>query len=311
MLAYSGFAGRKVALLGGDRRQEYLGLRLAALGAEVSLAKRRPPRAAGLHHSTVVAEALTGASVMVCPMAPFSSVGRIWSEDPEDVLVLSASDFSLLASPALAFAGSFPPSLADEARRAGCDPIALNELDEVAILNSIPTAEGAVLMALERTTVTIHGSSCLVLGYGRTGQTMAATLRALGAHVTVVARRPESRARATTSGCRARGFDELPEAARGARFVFNTVPAMVLVGDVLSRLHPQAVVVDLASGQGGTDFAAAGTLGLAAVLAPGLPGRVAPETAAGYLAAIIERIAAEQPWPEAVTGRGVGFESAG
>ncbi len=287
------FAGRKVALVGGDRRNDYLGQRLGELGAEVWIARRRAPRIPGVRHATSIADAMLRASVLVCPMPPFGPVGRVWSDDPEDAFTITGREFGLMMSPSLAFAGSFPPALAAEARRAGCEPIALGEMDEIAILNSIPTAEGAILMALERTTVTIHGSRCLVVGYGRTGQTMASTLRALGGDVAVVARRPEARARALAAGCRAVDFGGLAQAAAGARFVFNTVPALVLTGDVLSRLHPSAVVVDLASGQGGTDFAAAGTLGLSAVLAPSLPGRVTPETAAGYLIDVIVRLAAE------------------
>ncbi len=288
-----GLGGHKVALVGGDRRNDYLGRALNTLGAEVWVARRKAPEGPGLHHCAGVAEAMAGASVLVCPMPPFGPAGRVWSDDPEDVLALTGRDFALMTAPSLAFSGAFPPALASEARRAGCEPISLGDLDEVAILNSIPTAEGAIWMALERTTVTIHDSRSLVLGYGRIGQTLAQTLRALGAHVTVVARRPEARARAVACGCEAVGFDGLARAATGARFAFNTVPALVLVGDVLSRLHPRAVVVDVASGEGGTDFSAASTLGLAAVLAPSLPGRVAPETAAGYLANIIARQVAE------------------
>lgn len=289
-----GLGGHKVALLGGDRRNDYLGRVLGEFGAEAWLARRRAPQAPGIRHCTSVAEAAAGASILVCPMPPFGPVGQVWSDDPEDALTVTGHEFALMTNPSLVFAGSFPPALAAQARRAGCEPIPFGDMDEVAILNSIPTAEGAILMALERTTVTIHGSGALVLGYGRTGQTLASTLRALGARVTVVARRPESRARAVASGCEAIAFDDLPRAATGVRFAFNTVPALVLVGDVLSRLHPQAVVVDLASGPGGTDFVAAGTLGLAAVLAPSLPGRVAPETAAGYLADVIVRTVAER-----------------
>jgi dipicolinate synthase subunit A len=288
------FGGRKIVLVGGDRRHDYLGRRLAALGAQVWLVRRRAPRRPGLTHTNDLPDALAGASVLICPMPPFGALGRVWSEDPEDVLTMSGREFGLLARPSLVFAGSFPSALLLEARRAGCEAIALGDLDEVAILNSIPTAEGALLLALERTTVTLHGSPSLVLGYGRTGQTLGQVLAALGSVVTVVARRPESRARAIAGGCRTCDFSDLAEAAEGCRFVFNTVPAMVLVGDVLSRLHPDAVVVDLASGQGGTDFSAAGTLGIAAVLAPSLPGRVAPETAAAYLSDIIARLAAER-----------------
>ncbi len=286
-------ASFKVAIVGGDRRNDYLAPRLAELGAEVWLARRRAPRLQGARHSPSLADALREARILVCPMPPFGPGGRVWSDDPEEFLSVTGQELALLASPSLAFAGSFPPALVAEARQAGCATVALADMDEVAILNSIPTAEGAILMALERTTVTIHGSRAVVLGYGRTGQTLAQALTGLGAKVVVVARRPESQARALAAGCEAAGFGDLARAVNGARFIFNTVPALVLVGDVLSRVHPRAVVIDLASGEGGTDFAAAGALGLAAVLAPSLPGRVAPETAAGYLADVIVRTARE------------------
>lgn len=287
-------AGRKIALIGGDRRSDYLGARLAEFSSEVVVARRRPPRLPGPHHVRDVATAVRGASVLVCPMSRFGPGGRVWSEDPEDFLALTPQELALLERPSIAFAGSFSPELAAAAGRVSCEPVSLADLDELAIANSVPTAEGAILMALERTTVTLHGSRAVVLGYGRTGQTMAATLHALGAKVTVVARRAASQARAIASGCEAAvGFDRLAEAVTGARFVFNTIPSLVLVGNVLSRLHPSAVIVDLASGEGGTDFAAAGTLGLTAVLAPALPGRVAPETSAAYLADIIIRLSAE------------------
>lgn len=290
----SPFSGRKVTLACGDRRDDYLGERLAELGADVWLLRRRPPRAAGMRHTSDPAEGLGGASVLVCPMPPFGPGGRVWSEDPEDRLFLTGPEFGLLARPSVVFAGSFPPELAAAAREAGCVTVSLAESDEVAVLNSIPTAEGAILLALERTTVTIRDSSCVVVGYGRCGQTLAQTLVGMGGRVRAVARRPEARARAKAAGCETFGFDELAVAVTGARFVFNTVPALVLVGDILSRAHPGAVIVDLASAPGGTDFEAAASVGVTAVLAPALPGRVAPESAASYLADVIFRVVSER-----------------
>jgi dipicolinate synthase subunit A len=290
----STFSGLKTTLVGGDRRYDFLGETLADLGSDVWLLRRRPARAATLTHSRSLAKALEGAHVLICPMTPFGSRGRVWSEDPEEAIFLTGDDFARLASPSIAFAGSFPPEWAPRAAKAGTELIALSDLDEIAIMNSIPSAEGAVLMALERTTVTIHGSRALVLGFGRTGQTLAATLSGMGARVLAVVRRPETRARALACGFDVAWFKDLAAAAAGARFVFNTVPARVLDADVLSRVHPRAVIIDLASGQGGTDFEAARVLGLAAVLAPGLPGRVAPETAAACLAEVVIRIMTER-----------------
>ena len=280
-------SGLKTTLVGGDRRYDFLGATLADLGAEVLLLRRRPPRSATLTCSKNMARALGGSSVLICPMTPFGSRGRVWSEDPEDAIFLTPHDLGRLASPSLVFAGSFPPEWGPRAANTGCELVALGDLDEIAILNSVPSAEGAVLLALERTTVTIHSSRSRVVGFGRTGQTLATTLAGMGARVCVVARRPEARARALACGLEAAGFCDLAEAAKDARFIFNTVPAPVLDAGVLSRVHRRVVIIDLSSGEGGTDFEAARVLGLTAVLAPGLPGRVAPETAASCLAGVV------------------------
>ena len=213
--------GRKVALIGGDRRNDYLGQRLAELGAQVWLARRRAPRAPGLRQATSLADALLGAGILICPMPPFGPLGRVWSDDPEDAFAIDGRGFALLERPSLVFAGSFPPALALEAGRAGCELISLGEMEEMSILNSIPTAEGAILMALERTTVTLHGSRAVVLGYGRTGQTLANALTGLGARVTVVARRPESRARPSPPAARLRTSATWPRPPR-ANASFST-----------------------------------------------------------------------------------------
>ena len=61
--------------------------------------------------------------------------------------------------------------------------------------------------------------------------------------------------------------------------VVNTVPAQVLSAEVLARLRPESLIVDLASRPGGTDFEAARRLGHRAIHALSLPAACAPETA--------------------------------
>lgn len=51
----------------------------------------------------------------------------------------------------------------------------------MAVLNAIPTAEGAIQIAMEEMPVTIHGSKALVLGFGRVGKTLAKMLDGIGA----------------------------------------------------------------------------------------------------------------------------------
>jgi len=62
--------------------------------------------------------------------------------------------------------------------------------EELALLNAVPTAEGALEIAMRELPVTLWGAKCLVAGFGRIGKYLARSLAALGAHVTVSARKP-------------------------------------------------------------------------------------------------------------------------
>ncbi|NLT20345.1 MAG: dipicolinic acid synthetase subunit A, partial [Syntrophomonadaceae bacterium] len=73
-------------------------------------------------------------------------------------------------------------------------------------------------------------------------------------------------------------------------FVYNTIPNMILTKDVLTHANPDILIIDLATQPGGTDFEAANQLGLKAILAPGLPGKVAPVYAGKILAQVIPRL---------------------
>ena len=50
--------------------------------------------------------------------------------------------------------------------------------EELSIANAIPTAEGAIEIALSETPFTLHKSRCLVIGYGRIGKILADRLHA-------------------------------------------------------------------------------------------------------------------------------------
>jgi dipicolinate synthase subunit A len=89
-------------------------------------------------------------------------------------------------------------------------------------------------------------------------------------------------------------FHQLSKSLREADVIFNTVPSMVLTAEMLENVSPEAVIIDIASAPGGTDFHAANRLMIKAVLAPGLPGRVAPKTAGRILAATILGFLAEE-----------------
>ncbi len=155
--------------------------------------------------------------------------------------------------------------------------------EELAVLNAIPTAEGAIQIAMEELPITLHNARVLVIGFGRLGKALAPRLRALGARVWVSARRYEQRAAAESMGLDSEGMERLADWLCSYDLVFNTVPAPVLGLEELAALKGGALVVDLASRPGGVDMDAAATLGVRVVWALSLPGKVAPVTSGRYI----------------------------
>ena len=159
--------------------------------------------------------------------------------------------------------------------------------------NALPTAEGAIQIAMEELPITLHDARVLVIGFGRLGRTLAPRLRALGARVWVSARRYEQRAAAESMGLGSEGMHRLPDWLCGYDLVLNTVPAPVLGVEELAALKERALVIDLASRPGGVDMDAAATLGVRVIWALSLPGKVAPVTAGRYIKDTIYHIMEE------------------
>jgi dipicolinate synthase subunit A len=88
-------------------------------------------------------------------------------------------------------------------------------------------------------------------------------------------------------------LDDLVRQARDVDLLFNTIPTMIVTAQVIAALPPHAVVIDLASQPGGTDFRYAEKRGIKALLAPGLPGIVAPKTAGRIMANSLAQIILE------------------
>ena len=151
--------------------------------------------------------------------------------------------------------------------------------EELAVANAVPTVEGAIQIAMEELPVTIHGSRVLVIGYGRVGKLAAQRFAALGARVSVAARKYDQLAWAQAFGFDTEQVGQLAGWLCGYDLVVNTVPARVLAEAELGDLKPECLVIDLASKPGGVDLDAASRLNRRVVWALSLPGKVAPVTA--------------------------------
>lgn len=144
--------------------------------------------------------------------------------------------------------------------------------------NAVPTAEGAVQIALEELPITLQGARVLVLGFGRVGKLCAHRFGQLGAQVTVAARKWADLAWAEAYGYHSTQIHQLKGWLCGYDLIVNTVPGQVLDRDHLLDLEKHCLVIDLASKPGGVDLKAATQLGIQVIWALSLPGKVAPVT---------------------------------
>jgi dipicolinate synthase subunit A len=168
--------------------------------------------------------------------------------------------------------------------------VQLFERDDVAIYNSIPTVEGTIMIVIQHTDFTIHSSRVAVLGLGRVGMSVARAFSALGAKVKVGARRSEHIARITEMGLHPFHLNDLEKEVTDIDVCINTIPHMVVTASVISKMPAHTLIVDLASKPGGTDFRYAEKRGIKALLAPGLPGIVAPKTAGQIVANVLAQL---------------------
>ncbi len=157
-------------------------------------------------------------------------------------------------------------------------------VDEPFILyNTVPTAEGALQLLMEHSPDTVFGSSIAIVGFGRVAQQTAHLLRAVGAHVTVFARSKDARVKAEILGFRTGDILNILHNHHQYNAVLNTVPKLLFTSTSLQTASKNTQFMELASSPGGFDTEALRHNELSYIPAGGLPGKVAPRTAAKYI----------------------------
>jgi dipicolinate synthase subunit A len=284
-------SGVKIAVLGGDDRELVLIPELIKLGMTINLVGYpEMPGLAGVNRCESIETALQDVQAVIMPMPGTDASGVVRAVYSKQPLVLYEKHMQQLPPGTPLIIGVARPFLREWSARYRLRLTEISDLDHVAIMNSIPSAEGAIQIAMQELPITIHGSRSWVLGFGRVGQTLARMLKALGAYTTVCARKSSDLARIWEMGYQAVRFDQIEEQVSEAEALFNTVPDLVINEKVLQRCSKDLLVIDLASQPGGTDFQAAEKLGIKAILAPGLPGKVAPKTAGKILAQLLPEL---------------------
>lgn len=277
----------RFCIIGGDVRQVYLGELLIEKGYDVTYFALEKNEAAHPDYASLkTALSMCGNAVLPTPL----------TKDGKTVFApLSEIEIPLDETLAEMLRGkrvftSFSGKLAETGDYSGCDVFDYLACEELAVKNAAITAEGAVGAAIGSSDITLWGSRCLVAGFGRIGKALARRLQALGADVTVAARKESDLAWVYVCGFTPVETSKLGEGGARFDFVFNTIPCMIFTRDILRRCcERNAVVTDLASKPGGVDIGAARDMGINAFAALALPGKTAPKTAAGVVCDVITR----------------------
>ncbi len=155
--------------------------------------------------------------------------------------------------------------------------------ESLATLNAVPTAEGALMIAMTKSPKTMFNSRCLVTGYGKVASRLAKLLYAVGADVTVAARSKKDLSNAFCDHLKTIELQKLHTKQQHFDFVFNSIPSVIIDKVVLDRLNTDCEIIDISSNPGGVDFGYAKNRGIKAELHLALPSKAAPETAAEYI----------------------------
>lgn len=279
----------KLAIIGGDQRQLAVAEALSDCGAEVKVfGDLHEADQATYKFCSDLTQLLEGVKAVVLPITGINEAGQVRRVDGSMLAV--GESLKLLDAGTILLSGSFTKTWLDLAQQRNWVIYEYAEDDALAILNSVPTAEGALQLAMEQLPITIRGCRTLVIGFGRVGATVARSFKINGAMVTVASRRRELLARAWELGCQIITHDELNTVLDQCDLIINTVPALVLDRELLKLISADTLVIDLASAPGGVDFSAAEEYNIQAILALGLPGKVAPKTAGAILAQAIPEI---------------------
>lgn len=142
--------------------------------------------------------------------------------------------------------------------------------------NAYITAECALDVALPYLRITLRNCPTLIIGWGRIGKCLGQLLKAIGAKVTIAARKETDRAMIQALGYQTAVPSSLGTQLGQYRLVFNTAPELVLGQEQTTFFRDDAVIIELASKTGieHEDI----------IIARGLPGIHMPESSGKLIA---------------------------
>ena len=268
---------RTFGIIGGDKRQLFLAKSISDSCYDVLLGGFDRLESHGSLSLCNVKKAISESEALIFPLPSIRTDGTLNTPFSNENILLDSDDIEIIlkkpvfTTMKIRFLKAYP-------RLSDGEIFDYGARDDFAILNALPTAEGAIECAMREYEGTISGSKCLVAGFGRIGKILAHKLVLLGANVTVSARKPSDLAYVKALGYNALNTENLRTVKR-FDIAFNTIPKLIFDRELLMNTDTNTLIIDLASLPGGVDFDTAEKLGIYAVRALSLPGKCAPKTA--------------------------------
>ncbi len=276
-------SGYDIGIFGGDNRQVFMATSFLEKGFHVATYSTLAPVK---HKKSTMLSSLTElfdqCRILIGPIPMSRDKITIHAEHVSEDLTLN-NVAQLLTADHLLFAGVIPPFITELCKTKGIYCYDLMKDERITVLNAISTAEGAIMEAIAASDTNLHGSKCLILGYGRCAKVLAAKLKALDAHVLVAARSRDALAYAEASGLSTITLPYIKCVLSSCQYIFNTIPSLILTKECLEYAAQDVTIIDIASAPGGVDFTYTKERKLNARLCLGLPGKVAPRTSADIL----------------------------
>ena len=279
----------KYLIVGGDMRNFYLA---ELLKKEYHRVEIYGFDKKNLKKDLSLAQMITDCDVIICGIPLLSAGGYINMPYSEEALPLDTL-IEMIPKDALFVAGKIEKEVRETLDDKGVNYIDLLDREDMAVLNAIPAAEGAVELILRSTPRTIHNSRILILGYGRIGKVLSRILSAFGAEVWVAARTYSDLSWIEAFGYKPVHLNDLERYITDMNVIVNTIPYQYITADILNKVRTDCYLIDLASYPGGIDFRHAEKLGLKTDWALSLPGKVAPLTAAEIIKKTVENVLTE------------------
>lgn len=269
-----------LSAVGGDGRQFFITKLLEQKGFKIRRYGIVADDISGVNTEKTLEDALSGADYLLLPIPVTKDGYRLNS--CEDILLsdlIKKTDHSCCV-----FAGKMPPAFKDLLEGNGIKYY--DYFDDTAYVwrNADITAEGAIYLLMRELDITLRDSKILVCGYGRIGKCLSKKLKALGAFVTVAARKREDIMLADICGdihtdelnYRRAGIFDLE---RSYDAVFNTVPSWIFDASNTAIVR-DSIYIELASAPYGGEVEFMKKNCRKYIMGSALPGKYAPLSAA-------------------------------